>query len=243
MNFGALFRNLTPVVKNLLIINVLVFVGHYALYLTSDKTINVEQLFALRYVAHPDFQPYTFVTSMFTHGGLFHLAMNMLTLMFMGPRIEYELGAKKFLILYFAAGLGGGVLASLATGVECFINSGSWVLETLDANNDGVPEALVDGTLRAYWWRVVGASGAIFGLFAAYFVYYPDTKVNLMLIPIPIKVRNLFLFLVGVSVVFGLVGLFNPDGTGGISHWGHLGGGLMGLLIVRYWSKNRYRVK
>ena len=130
--FDQLFRNITPVVKNLLIINVIVFI---AVHLLSWRGMHIGEYLYLYHYSVDEFQPYQYVTTMFFHTGLFHLFANMLGLVSFGTNLERLIGPKKFLILYLASGLLGSLfyhgyhMAELAVmGENIFITFGLLVM-------------------------------------------------------------------------------------------------------------------
>ena len=194
---------LTPVVKQLLIINVIVYV--VAVYLMPDLRYALPL-----YPTKEDFIPYQFVSSMFMHGGTTHLLFNMMSLYFLGPMVEMQLKSKRFLIFYLACGFA----ANLAhVGMAYF------------------------GIIPPY--PVVGASGAIMGVFVAFAYFYPNIKLMLLFPPIPVKAKYLILGLMAFDL-FSAVGGFKT----GIAHYAHLGGAICGILMLLYWTKfdQSYRI-
>lgn len=83
---------------------------------------------------------------------------------------------------------------------------------------------------------MVGASGAIFGVIAAFATLYPDAKIMLMFIPVPVKVKYLMPVVIIVSIYLGLTG-----NAGGIAHLAHVGGALVGFILAKIWKKHLYR--
>jgi membrane associated rhomboid family serine protease len=186
-----MFR-LTPVVRNLIIINVIVFIIQM---ITHDSFTNY---LALYNKESGFFQPYQLFTYMFAHGGFSHIFFNMLSLAFMGPILESFWGQKKFLLFYLITGVGAGLFNFL---IELFIGSGPSVM--------------------------VGASGAIYGLLMAFGMIFPNMEVQLLIPPIPIKAKYL-VFLLG-----GMTFLLDPSGK--IQHFEHLGGVVVGFIVVKAW--------
>ena len=200
MNF-----NLTDVVKNLLIINIIVFlVGTYVL---PPEVAN--HWLAVHYPTSPYFQPVQLITYMFMHGGFQHLLFNMFGLYMFGPPLEYNWGPKRFLFYYLVTGFGALVLHF---GVEYY-----------QMNFMGYPSELGDIPM-------VGASGAIFGLLAGYGLLYPENELRLMFFPVPIKAKYFVLLYAGFELYTGISGR-QP----GIAHFAHLGGALFGFLLIMYW--------
>ena len=101
-------NRLTPVVKNLIILNVGIFL------LQGLMPQEVERSLMLYDFRYEGFMPFQLFTHFFLHGGFMHLFFNMLWLFFMGPIIEQCIGEKKFIILYLVCGIGAGVLQNLS---------------------------------------------------------------------------------------------------------------------------------
>src|SRR5688572_12691904 len=202
-----MFR-LTPVVRNLIIINVIVFVlqmiapqvdigGCFgaAGALSQDAITAYMALFNVRTDC---FKPYQLFTYMFAHGSFSHIFFNMLSLAFMGPILEAFWGQKKFLLYYLITGIGTGLFNFI---VEMFIGSGPGVM--------------------------VGASGAIYGLLMAFGMIFPNMEVMLLIPPIPIKAKYLVFLLGGLT--------FLMDRSGQVAHFAHLGGIVVAFIVIKAW--------
>ena len=194
-NYGNRFQQTTPVVLNLIIINVLVYIVQFLFDGPEEKISRVIALFPYN---TPYFKPYQLVTHMFAHGGFFHLLFNMFVLWMFGSLLERAWGPKKFLIFYLLCGLVAGI-AHLA-------------LENVPA---------------------VGASGAIMGLFAAFAYLFPNTELIIFPIPVPIKAK----YAVAIMAAIDLFGGVYPAAGGNIAHFAHLGGLVMGFILVIIWNK------
>jgi membrane associated rhomboid family serine protease len=221
-NYGNSFQSTTPVVLNLIIINVLVFLaqrfigGNYEPNKAAD-------LFALHHYKSDLFKPYQLITHMFMHGSFGHLFFNMLVLFMFGSLIERSWGPKRFLIFYIICGLAAG-FAQLANYAINFRGVDQLVL-----NNDLYLQ--YQGVLqRAY---TVGASGAIMGIFAAYAYLFPNTELIIFPIPMPIKAK----YAVAIMAAIDLFGGVYPTYGGNIAHFAHLGGLVMGFILVIIWNK------
>lgn len=198
----------TDVVKHLLIINVIVFFGAQVLLGTNQNILY------LYYPQSEFFKPYQLVTHMFMHGGTGHLIFNMLSLFFLGPLIEYTWKSKRFLFYYLFCGFGA-MLTHMAV----------WYLEFQQ-----LPAADFNMLMMHPGVAVVGASGAIYGVFIAIAMLFPNVKLMLLFPPIPIKAKYLALGLIAYDLISGLGG-FNT----GVAHFAHLGGALFGFLLIMYW--------
>ena len=221
-NNGNRFQQTTPIVLNLIIINVLVYVAQT---LTgglqgSDTTTD---LFALHHYKSTYFQPYQVVTHMFMHGGFFHLLFNMFALWMFGTMVERVWGAKKFLIFYFICGLG-----------AAFFQMGSYAFDWWAVDH----AILTDDVLVQYQQRLreqatVGVSGAIMGVLAAFGYLFPNTEMIIFPIPIPIKAKWAIMGMIALDVFGGVVKVQGDN----IAHFAHIGGALIGFLLVLYWNK------
>ena len=193
-NYGNRFQRTTPVVLNLIIINVLVYIVQFLFDGPEEKISSVIALFPYN---TPYFKPYQLVTHMFAHGGFFHLLFNMFVLWMFGSMLERVWGPKRFLIFYLVCGLAAGVT--------------HLVLENVPA---------------------VGASGAIMGLFAAFAYLFPNTEMIMFPIPVPVKAKYAIALLAAYDLFSGV----NPLGDN-IAHFAHLGGLVMGFILVLIWNK------
>lgn len=240
---------ITDIVKHIIIINIIFFVG---VYLPSelgyyDLTEWLRTNLALYFPASTMFMPFQIITHMFMHAGVSHIIFNMLSLFFLGPLVEHALGAKRFLLLYFAAGFAAMFLhqiIDLFPYIEMVNNLGSQELEVANTegfkllnnvrngNNAGLTSMLQFEYILLQYVPMLGASGAVYGISVAFAVLFPDLKLQLMFIPIPIKAKHLILALVIMDVVRGL-GNYNDN----VAHFAHIGGAIAGFLITFYWKK------
>ena len=249
-----MFSQLTPATKNIIIINVIFFVGTFLL---QNLNIDLESLLAGYFPLSPNFRFWQIITHMFMHGSILHIAFNMMTLWSFGPVLEQVLGQKKFLILYFASGLGGFALYNIwnyyeVSQITNFLTSQAYDIHEIykyaDNSYSGeMPistnsEAVRDAAQQLFIilkTPVVGASGAIFGVIAAFSTLFPDAKLMFMFIPFPIKAKYLTPIIIVVSLFLG----FRQFSGDNIAHFAHLGGALIGFLYIWSWKKNRDRIQ
>ncbi|MBP6116752.1 MAG: rhomboid family intramembrane serine protease [Neisseriaceae bacterium] len=240
----------TPVVTRTLLL------ANIALYLLtlilSNSGIALEVILGSFYPESLNFKWWQPFTHLFIHGGTAHIAFNMFALYMFGSTVEDTIGPKRFLILYFLAGLGAFVLfnaqtayyvSALKTAVSGFGLDPALLQEAMRLNSAGVPATprvpnipeVVE--LAQYYIRpMVGASGAIYGLLVAYGLLYPNAKLVFMLIPVPIKAKFFIPGLILLEIVLGLFNFsWNP-----VAHFAHLGGAIVGFILVQYWLK-KYR--
>lgn len=236
---------LPEVTKNLLIINILMFIAQ----ITFEQVTVYLSLYTPGFASN--FQPFQYVTYMFLHSpnDITHLLFNMLALFMFGRDIEYALGAKKFLIFYLATGIGAGLLHS---GVQYFElmqlvqNYNAEIIENFKIYNQRIPTAdelqllLTKANeavaMHANRMPTLGASGSVFGLLAAFAMLYPNRVIMLLFPPIPLKAKYFVL-------IYGVLELsMGVTGTGaGVAHFAHVGGALVGFLIMLYWRKRGER--
>ena len=244
--------NITPVVKQLLIINILFFIGSYFVPAAYD-------LFSLYYPESASFMGWQLITHMFMHApfpNLAHILFNMFALYSFGSALEHFWGGKKFLFFYISCGLGAALLHS---GVNYyFFHEG---LDTLIANGfteSDIFQLLNQGKIDTRWQElmsvsdfqnftssfyvpVVGASGAIYGLLVAFAFMFPNAELALMFIPVPIKAKYFVPGILAIDLFLGFKGssIFGAGSTG-IAHFAHVGGALTGFLMMWFWKKNQF---
>lgn len=210
MRSRGFMSNIPPVTKNLIIINVLMFI---ATLINQDFMVSN---FALFYPKSPFFRPWQIITHMFMHGGFWHIFFNMYSLLIFGMVVERAIGSKKFLIFYFITGLGA---VALHLGVE-YLQAQAYL-----ASNYANYTALL-GT------PTLGASGAIYGVLIAFAMLYPNATLTLLFPPIPLKAKWWVLIFAAIELVTGVTGT-----VAGVAHFAHLGGMLFGFLLITYWKK------
>ena len=199
--YGNSLQRTTPIVLNLIIINVLVFIIQSVFDGTATDNfldLKITSKIALYPYVSEFFRPYQLVTHMFAHGGFFHILLNMYALWMFGTVLEKVWGPKRFLIFYFVCGLASGV-------AQMFLSHEP----------------------------AVGASGAIMGLLAAFGYLFPNTQFFIIPIPVPVKAK----YLVMIVAALDLFGGFQPGSSDNIAHFAHLGGLVMGLILVIIWNK------
>ena len=211
------FRVLPPVVKHLLIINVLMFLATFTL---ERFKIDLTDYLGLHFFLAKDFMPYQFFTYMFMHANFTHLFFNMFALWMFGNTLENIWGSKRFLLFYVICGLGAGVCQEIVQFIDFEIRT-DW--NGLNILNDEIRVILNT-------WNTVGASGAIYGLLLAFGMMFPNAMIYLYFL-LPIKAKW---FVIGYAVIELFSGL---TGGGNVAHFAHLGGMLFGLALILYWRK------
>lgn len=229
---------MTDVVKNLLIINVLFFLA--TMLFGETEMFN---LLALHYPTSELFKPLQLVTHFFMHGGFMHIAFNMFALVMFGSALEALWGPKRFLFFYFFSAFGAFVLHFAVNyfRIDSLINQIDPA--QLQLVYDQGAEALsngqnfIDPLLAELNVNInipmVGASGAIYGLLLGFGMMFPNVELMLIFLPIPIKAK----FFIPVLMLIELFLGFNQFSWDNIAHFAHLGGALMGFLLILYWNK------
>lgn len=250
------FRNIPPVVKNLLIINGLFFL---ATIVFRDQ-INLTEYLGLHYWMSDGFYPHQLITYMFMHSSVdfTHVLFNMFAVWMFGRVLEQVWGSKRFLIYYIVTGLGAAIIQLLVAhfrimsieqlltpeAMEFVINNGYDLRQGIKgvsdfANNPVAMEYfmnpnVVDAVLLINT-PTVGASGAVFGILLAFGMLFPNTELMLLFPPIPIKAKWFVLGYGAIELYMGFAN--NPNDN--VAHFAHLGGMLFGFILIKMWKKDR----
>jgi len=238
--FGRGFFRLPPVVKNIIMINVLMLLGYYAV--KSVLAIDLNGILGLYFPKSESFKPLQILTHMFMHGGIWHLFFNMYALFIFGQVLENVWGPKRFLIYYMVCGLGAALVHETVIAFEykklMNIISPEQLQIVLDQGSAYLREGKVftDNTMQNLQLLLntptVGASGAVFGILLAFGVLFPNTQLMLLIPPIPIKAKY---FVLGYGAIELYLAFTQPGSN--IAHAAHLGGMLFGFILIRYWRK------
>ncbi len=253
-------NQITPAVKNLLIVNFILWLAT----MVCDRfapSIDLTAWLGLHYWSADNFHFWQPITYMFMHGGFDHIFFNMFALYMFGSTLEYAWGSKRFLIFYFVAGLGAALVQELVWTIEyqpmlsavakaAEQGSAAGILnyeETLrhflhfnyPLESAGQSELIrineLISTSLPSALTTIGASGCIFGLLFAYGWLFPDAKVFFIFVPIPIPSR-IFVAIYAFIELFLGVANFSFDN---VAHFAHLGGMLFGWLLLLYWRRKR----
>lgn len=205
-NRGSFLSRIPIVTRIILIINI-------AAYLTCwwiDKVLPTygfaENILGLHYIFSSSFYVWQPITYMFMHANFAHLFFNMFAVFMFAIPLERHWGAKRFLIYYLVSGIGAGIAQELV-----------WWLTYGFVSMPGI---------------TIGASGAVFGILFAFGWLFPDTRLFIFPIPIPIRAR---IFVIIYALIELYQGVFKANGDN-VAHYAHLGGLLFGWLIILYWK-------
>jgi len=234
------FANLTPVVKNLLIINIICFIPFLMFDRPESGYTPVSDFFGAFYFNSKKFHPWQPITYMFMHGGWAHIFFNMFALFSFGPIVEYALGSKRFFNLYFLCGLGALALQFAVQAIEVHAVTGHILNPDIrNATDDAAylayGQAKALKLYGAYNTGIVGASGAIFGLLIAFGMLYPNLEMMIMFIPVPVKAKYL---VPGYVVLELFLGVQQYAGDS-VAHFAHIGGALVGFIVIKLWGYGR----
>ncbi|HYQ57060.1 MAG TPA: rhomboid family intramembrane serine protease [Draconibacterium sp.] len=237
--------NMPPVVKNLILANVVFFLITIVL---KQSGTDLYPILGLHFPLSEKFRLHQFFTYMFMHSsrGIGHIFFNMFALYMFGRVLESVWGPKRFLTFYLVTGIGAAVLHMVVTYFEYHSLIGKMSPDQIayvkevgyqiwsEGKNFSDPLA---GKLNAILnTPTVGASGAVFGILLGFGMLFPNTELMLLFPPIPIKAKYFVIGYGALELFFGVSGI-----QGSVAHFAHLGGMLFGYFMIKYWNKNSNR--
>ena len=231
MNRPSPFSNIPPVVKNLLIINIIFFIATVLFQRGSYSPL--VQWLAVYYFDSPNFKIWQIISYMFMHGGWAHIFFNMFALFTFGSSLEYIMGSKRFLNFYLITGLGALALQFLVQAIEVYDIAGSITIN-VNTFTSTDPES-IRKLSEIYSSPMLGASGAIFGLLIAFGMLFPNAELFIIFFPFPVKAKYLIPVYIVLELFLG-VAQFAGDS---VAHFAHLGGALFGFILVKLWGLRR----
>lgn len=201
-------RNIPRITRYLLIANIVAFFAMQIILTVSGNTIDLNKTLGLHFVLSPGFNIYQLFTYMFMHGGFTHLFFNMFALWMFGCVVENTIGEKKFLFYYILCGIGAGLFQEVAQFADLTIS----------------------GIFNIGY--TVGASGSIYGILLAFGMLYPEQRIFIFPLPVPIKAKYFI-------IIYAVIELLSAMGTtnDGVAHVAHLGGMVVGFFLLRYWKR------
>lgn len=241
--YGRGFFGLPPVVKNIIMINVLMLLASYASESVFD--VNLNAILGLYFPKSDHFMPVQIVTHIFMHGGLLHLFFNMYALFIFGQILETTWGPKRFFVYYMTCGLGAALIHESVIAVQYYnlmkvidpvelqtvIEEGSAYFNQgqLFSNENMRKLQLLMNT------PTVGASGAVFGILLAFGMLFPNTQLMLLIPPMPIRAKYFVLLYGALELYFAVT---QPGSN--VAHAAHLGGMLFGYILIKYWRRTTH---
>ncbi len=242
------YRMLPPVVKNLIIINVLMYLA--TIFFQYKMGIDLSEKLGMFFFESPDFRPYQIITHMFMHGSMSHLFFNMFALWMFGMSVENLWGGKRFFIFYFVSGLGAAAFYSLIQWIQFSNMAHSLPPDQIQYVVENGKDILMSGRNFAdpvigkmnllLNVPIVGASGAIFGILLAFGMLFPNVMVYIYFF-IPMKAKWFVMIYGGLELFLGVM---NEPGDN-VAHFAHLGGMIFGFLLILLWKKkdiNQFRI-
>ena len=226
------FNELPVVVKNLLIINGLLFLATVSL---SNLGIDLVKILGLHQFQSNDFRPHQLITHIFMHGSFTHLFFNMFALWMFGKILENIWGEKRFLIYYMITGIGAAFIHLLISQYQ-IISISNQIPELVSIAIEGKYNPSIPLSKKLTQLIItptVGASGAVFGLLLAFGMLFPNALLYLYF-AIPIKAKY---FVIGYGILELYAGISNNPADN-VAHFAHLGGMIFGYILIKYWKKN-----
>ena len=231
-----------PVVKNLLIINVIFFIAKMLF-----ESIHPDYILGAFYFDSGLFRAWQPITYMFMHGSYMHIFFNMFALYSFGSILEAHWGAKRFINFYLITGLGALALQWGVQAFEVYQITGSvfnpdavnvdFATEMVRLNLQNLSPADGNTIMGIYSTPMVGASGAIFGLLVAFAMLYPNLEMYIMFIPVPVKAKYIIPVYIVIELTLGVAKIQGDS----VAHFAHLGGALIGYILVKIWrNKTTY---
>lgn len=220
-------NKIPTVTKNLLIINLLIWMGSLV---AAKFGVDLNSICGLHFFKASGFRLWQLFTYMFMHEGFSHVFLNMFAVWMFGAVMERTWGSKRFLFFYIACGLGAGIMQELVQYIQWAVDLSHYN----DVNLIGYGVVTMDEYLNML--KTVGASGAVYGILLGYGMTYPNNPIFIFPIPVPIKAKWL---IIGYVIIELGLGLSNRAGDN-VAHFAHLGGMLFGWFIMKYWRKKGY---
>jgi len=226
------FNELPVVVKNLLIINGLLFLATISL---NNLGIDLVKIFGLHQFQSNDFRPHQIITHLFMHGSFTHLFFNMFALWMFGKILENIWGQKKFLIYYMITGIGAAAIHLIFCQYQ-IINISNQIPDLVNIAIEGKYNPSIPLSKKLTQLIItptVGASGAVFGLLLAFGMLFPNALLYLYF-AIPIKAKY---FVIGYGLIELYAGISNNPADN-VAHFAHLGGMIFGYFLIKFWKQD-----
>lgn len=212
------------VTKNLIIINILFFLGGIV---APRYGLELNDLLSLHFFMADNFNPAQLISYMFMHGSFTHLFFNMFAVWMFGRILEQIWGPKRFLFYYIACGIGAGLVQELVQYIQYAVELSAY--DKVDMGNGLIL------SMQQYLneMNTVGASGAVYAILLAFGMLFPNEKMFIIPFPFPIKAK---FFVAGYAVIELMQGFANNP-TDNVAHFAHLGGMIFGFVLIIYWKK------
>lgn len=215
------------VTKNLIIINVLLYLGTIV---AKSYGIDLADYLGLHFFMADNFNPAQLITYMFMHGGFTHLFFNMFAVWMFGRILEQVWGPKRFLFYYIACGIGAGLIQEIVQYISLIpdMNAGFKQVQLITGGYINLP-------IQDYFnlMNTVGASGAVYAILLAFGMLFPNQQLFIFPLPFPIKAKY---FVIGYALIELYSGFANNPNDN-VAHFAHLGGMIFGFILIMYWRK------
>lgn len=211
------------VTKNLIIINILCFIGGIV---ASRYGINLNEYLGLHFFKASDFNLAQLFTYMFMHANFQHIFFNMFAVWMFGRILEQVWGPRRFLFYYIVCGVGAGLIQELVQYIQYVTE-----LSAYDSVNTGF--SIIPMAEYLNMLTTVGASGAVYAILLAFGMLFPNQQMFIFPLPVPIKAKY---FVIGYAVIEVVLGVSNNAGDN-VAHFAHLGGMIFGFILIWYWKK------
>lgn len=231
-NFRWKGVDIPPVTKNIIIINVILWVT--TILFKQKGIIDLNDYLSLHFWLGSKFHVHQLFTYMFMHDsrgfstGITHIFFNMFSLWMIGSLLERVMGVKRYLIFYLFCGIGAGLVQELVWHISDGGITEDYIMIVNESGN------VVDQVLRSDFFNMlvtVGASGAVFGILLAFAVLFPNVPIYIMFVPIPIKAKWAVIGFAIMELFFGVTSVMS-----GVAHFAHLGGMLFAFILLLYWK-------
>lgn len=219
-----IMNTIPTVTKNLLIINVLIFLGTLV---AQRYGIDLTEYLGLHFFLADNFNIAQLITYMFMHGGFGHVFFNMFAVWMFGRILEQVWGPKRFLFYYLVCGIGAGLIQELVQYIHY-----ETVLSAYDNVNTGY--SIIPMKEYLNMMTTVGASGAVYAILLAFGMSFPNQPLFIFPLPFPIKAKY---FVIGYALLELYSGIANNP-SDNVAHFAHLGGMVFGFILIMYWRKN-----
>jgi len=225
--------------------NILIAITVIIYFINESGVFGQPNLMKLYYVENPNNRIWQYLTHVFMHASTSHLLFNMFGLWMFGQVLERVWGAKKFLIFYITCGIGAALFYLLiqkfqfSSVLSSLENVGLNARDSIALFTDGmyrtdIPES--QKGVRIFATPMVGASGAIYGILVAFALLFPNHKLMLIFLPVPIAAKYFVPAILGLDLFSGVTGV-SIFGAGNIAHFAHIGGALVGFILMLMWRK------
>lgn len=238
--------NITRAVKHLIIANILFFLLALVIPTVQDNA-------ALYFFENPNFHWWQAFSHLFMHASIGHIFFNMFALYSFGVPLESYFGSNRFIFFYFACGLGAAFLHTAVNYYE--FHSVADILLREGYTQEQITNVVSQGKIYTDWQGIlsqsqlkdlfnsfsvpaVGASGAVYGILVAFGILFPNAELMLMFLPIPIKAKYFIPIIIALDLFSGITKF--PIFGSNIAHFAHIGGALIGFILMKVWQKNSF---